>query len=107
MFNISFGNETKALRFTYTKARDITMGLYDIQLYELLKARLGENGADDVVRQLRHQPNENLFDPKNLVANKEDIAMLKEDIANARIEVLRWMLAFFVALTLAVLGLYL
>lgn len=83
------------------------MGLYDIQLYELLKAKLGEKGADDVVRQLRHQPNEILFDPKNLVANKEDIAMLKEDIENARIEVLRWLLVFFVIIMLAVLGLYL
>jgi hypothetical protein len=83
------------------------MGLYDIQLYELLKAKLGEKGADDVVRQLRHQPNEIIFDPKNLVANKEDIAMLKADIENARLEILRWVLAFFVALVLAVLGLYL
>ncbi len=82
------------------------MGLYDIQLYELLKAKLGEEGAGDVVRQLKHQPNEVLFDPKNLVANKEDIAMLKADIENARVEVLRWILAFFVALILAVMGLY-
>jgi hypothetical protein len=82
------------------------MGLYDIQLYELLKAKLGEQGADDVVRQLRHQPNEVIFDPKNLVANKEDIAMLKADIENARTEILRWVLAFFVVVMLALVGLY-
>jgi len=82
------------------------MGLYDIQLYELLKAKVGEQAANDVVRQLRHQPTENLFDPKNLVANKEDIAMLKADIINTKIEILRWVLALFVTLILAVLGLY-
>lgn len=82
------------------------MGLYDIQLYELLKAKLGEKGASDVIRQLKHQPTEKLFDPRNLVANKEDIAMLKADIANARAEILRWVLFLFVILILLVLGLY-
>lgn len=82
------------------------MGLYDIQLYELLKAKMGEQDASDVIRQLKHQPTENLFDPRNLVANKEDIAMLKSDIDHTRLELMRWMLALLVVLILLVTGLY-
>jgi len=80
------------------------MGLYEIQLYELLRAKLGDKEANALVKQLNHA--DHSIEPRNLVANKEDIAMLKADISNAKIEILRWVLLLFVTLILAVLGLY-
>lgn len=80
------------------------MELYELQLYELLRAKLGEKEANALVKQLNHDVH--LIEPKNLVANKEDIAMLKADIINTKIDILRWVLALFVTLILAVLGLY-
>lgn len=77
---------------------------YELQLYELLRAKLGEKEANALVKQLNHDVHS--IELKNLVANKEDIAMLKADIINAKIELLRWVLALFVTLILAVLGLY-
>ncbi len=82
------------------------MGLYEIQLYELLCTKLGEKEANALVKQLENRFDRNFIDPKNLLAQKEDIAMLKADIVNAKIELLRWMLVIFVTLVLAILGLY-
>lgn len=82
------------------------MELYELHLYELLKARLGEKEAVEVVRQLERRVDKHFIDPKYIVANKKDIAMLKEDIINTRIILLKWMLVIFLTLALGVLGLY-
>jgi len=80
------------------------MELYDFQLYELLKARIGEKDAATLARQIPkiRMPQE----AKDVLATKEDIAMLKEDIINTRILLLKWLLIAFLTLVVAVLGLY-
>ena len=82
------------------------MELYELHLLELLKARIGEKEAIDVVRHLENRVYKHFIDPKYLVASKEDIAMIKADIHNVKITLLKWMLVLFITMILAVLGSY-
>ena len=41
-----------------------------------------------------------------MLATKEDIANLKTEIDNSKVETLRWTFGFFIALMLAIIGLY-
>lgn len=82
------------------------MELYDIHIYELLRARLGEKETESLIKS--NPALRKAFKPSTrMVATKEDIAMLKADIANAKTEILKWMLLIFLTLGLALLGLYL
>ena len=108
-----------------------------MQLFQLLRARLGEREAEAVVNYVDNTLKENNKDMHEVnlrtLATKEDLANLrgelKEDISNLRGElkgdifnlrgelktniaevksdVIRWTFAFFVTLMLAILGLYL
>lgn len=82
------------------------MGLYDLQVYELLRAKMGDKEAKELASRLAGKPHRAPLEEKNLLATKEDIAMLKADIANAKIEILRWILFLVCTLIFAVLGLY-
>jgi|GEM_PF-2300596 hypothetical protein len=42
----------------------------------------------------------------NVFATKEDIVNLKTEIANSKVETLRWTFGFFITLMLAIIGLY-
>lgn len=81
------------------------MGPNNLHLYELLRERLGEQEAKDIATRVSADPRGGPETAQQL-ATKEDIAMLKADIANARIEILRWILFLLVTLIFAVLGLY-
>jgi len=97
-----------------------------MQLFQVLRARLGEREAEAVVNYVDNTLKENNKDMHEVnlrtLATKEDLANLRgelrEDISNLRGElktniaevksdVIRWTFAFFVTLMLAILGLYL
>lgn len=59
----------------------------EIKLYELLKAKIGEQEASAFV------------DAKATLATKEDLA-------NIKVEIIRWVFAFFAMLALMIIGLY-
>jgi hypothetical protein len=82
------------------------MGLYDLQVYELLRAKLGEKEAKELATRISGKPHRAPPEQQHYLATKEDIAMLKEDIVNARIEVLRWIIVLWITVILALLGLY-
>ena len=82
----------------------------NIQLYEILKQKLGNKEAEALVdfvdNRLKEANDHNL---KNL-ATKEDLKDLKMrlsvKISDIKSDVLRWVFAFFVPLMLAIIGLY-
>jgi hypothetical protein len=97
-----------------------------MQLFQLLRARLGEREAEAVVNYIDNTLKENNKDMHEVnlrtFATKEDLSNLrgelKEDISNLRGElktniaevkssVIRWTFAFFITTMLAILGLYL
>lgn len=95
----------------------MTITANDIQLYELLKQKLGNKEAEAIVSFVDAKLKE--ADECNLktVATKEDLKdlrlELKQDIAGltlklseTKIDIIRWLFAFLIPLMLAILGLY-
>ncbi len=85
----------------------MAIAISDIDLYEMLKAPLGENGAKTLVNFVESKV-ENGFQARlDTFATKKDIALLKEDIAAVRMElevkmaqmetrIIRWMFIFWI-----------
>ncbi len=89
----------------------MTITANDIQLYELLKQRLGNKEAEALVEFVDARLKENQeCNLKNLVT-KEDLKdvelKLSIKIAEAKTETIRWVFTFLLPLVLAILGLYL
>jgi len=79
----------------------------NIQLYEMLKQKLGSQEAEALVNfvdtRIKESQEVNL---KNL-ATKQDIADLSIKIAETKTDIIRWVFAFFIPIILAIVGLYL
>ncbi|MES2330330.1 MAG: hypothetical protein V4539_12050 [Bacteroidota bacterium] len=96
----------------------MTLTANDIQLYEILKQKLGNKEAEALVNFVDSKLKE--ADECNLktLATKEDLKdlklELKQDIAGVTLklsetktDIIRWLFAFLLPLLLAILGLYL
>jgi hypothetical protein len=66
----------------------------DIELYEVLKPKLGEEGARLIAERLGDQA----------VATKADIQELRTDFAEFKAEMRDWMLRYFIPLWIGVYG---
>ena len=72
----------------------------EIKLYELLKAKLGEKEAEAFVEILEKKVDHKFEDAKQLIATKEDLA-------NTKVDLIKWMVGFWIAQMAAIIGLYL
>jgi hypothetical protein len=72
----------------------------EIKLYELLKAKLGEKEAEAFVHVLEKKVDDKFGDAKQSLATKEDLA-------NTKVDLIKWMVGFWIAQMAAIIGLYL
>jgi hypothetical protein len=72
----------------------------EIKLYELLKAKLGEKEAEAFVEILEKKVDHKFDEAKQTLATKEDLA-------NTKVDLIKWMVGFWVAQMAAIIGLYL
>ena len=72
----------------------------EIKLYELLKAKLGEKEAEAFVEILEKKVDHKFEDAKLTIATKEDLA-------NTKVDLIKWMVGFWIAQMAAIIGLYL
>jgi hypothetical protein len=77
-----------------------------IQLYEILRQKLGTHEAEALVGFVDTKIEE--ADDRNLknLATKEDIKNVELKIAEAKTGTIRWVFALFISLMLAIIGLY-
>ena len=77
----------------------MTITTTDIQLFQILKEKVGEKEAEALVT---------FVDANVKEANEQNIKILatKEDLANAKTDMIKWFFGFFAALALMVIGLY-
>ena len=88
----------------------MTIATTDIQLYEILRQKLGNQEAEALVgfvdAKLKDANEHNI---KN-IATKEDLKdvelKLSVKISETKTDIIRWVFAFFVPLLLAIIGLY-
>jgi hypothetical protein len=79
----------------------------EIKLYELLKAKMGEKEAEAFVQILDTKVDQKFDEAKQVLATKEDIARLDLKIAETKVDLIKWMVGFWIAQMAAIIGLYL
>ena len=82
----------------------------DIQLYEMLKQKLGSKEAEALVSFVDARMKEIYDQNLKTLASKEDLKelelQLSVKIAESKTDIIRWVFAFFIPLMLAIIGLY-
>ena len=77
----------------------------DIQLFQILRQKLGEQEAEALVSFVDGKIKDNNEVNLKVLATKEDISLLKLDISNLKSEILNWMVGLFIPLYLTIVGL--
>ena len=75
------------------------MNTIELEVYEIFKVKLGEKEAAKVIEYIDDKI-------EKAIADKKDILATKEDLANAKVDIIRWVFGFFIVLILAIVGLY-
>jgi len=65
------------------------MTVSEIQLFNIIKTRLGEKEAESLVEFVKHEVSEKLSDQKDYFASKADVSEAKADI-------IKWMFVFWI-----------
>lgn len=66
-----------------------TISITEIELYEILKTKLGDKEAKTLVEYVETKVEKKLEEKKDILATKEDLANLKADI-------IKWMFLFWI-----------
>ena len=77
----------------------------DIQLFQILRQKIGEQEAEALVSFVDSKIKDNNETNLKVLATKEDISLLKQDISNLKSEILKWMVGMFIPLYLTIIGL--
>ncbi len=73
------------------------MVVSEIKLYELLKAKIGEREAEAFIQILENKVETKLHKKTSVFATKEDIAKLDTKISEAKVDIIKWMVATAIA----------
>ena len=71
----------------------------EIKLFEMLKAKLGQQEAEAFVEILEKKVDHKFEDAKQTIATKEDLD-------NTKVDLIKWMVGFWIAQMAAIIGLY-
>ncbi len=74
------------------------MVVSEIKLYELLKAKIGEKEAEAFIEILETRVDSRLNEKTTVFATKEDIAKLEAKISEAKVDIIKWMVATAIAI---------
>ena len=80
------------------------MVVSEIKLFELLKAKIGEKEAEAFVEILETRVDKKFEDSKNELATKKDIADLRVEMANIKVDIIKWVVALIIGLYIALIG---
>jgi len=65
----------------------------EIKLYELLKNKIGEREAEAFIEIIEKKVESKLDEKTTIFSTKEDIAKLEVKIAEAKVDLIKWMVA--------------
>lgn len=82
------------------------MNITDIQLFQILKEKIGEKEAEALVKFVDFKLKESNDNNLKILAAKEDISRLDVKISGVKSDIIRRVFAFFIAIMLAIVGLY-
>ena len=76
------------------------MSSLELRVYEIFKAKLGEKEAETIIEYFEAKAEAKYNE-------KRDVLATKEDITNSKVDLIKWMVGFWVAQMVAIVGLYL
>lgn len=84
------------------------------KLYDLLPAKVGKEAAENLTTFIEHKIKDEVENKSQTLATKKDIADLKENmlrldlkISEPKVDLIKWVFAFWMTLAPMILGLYL
>ncbi|TAE35510.1 MAG: hypothetical protein EAY66_08705 [Sphingobacteriales bacterium] len=80
------------------------MSVTEIQLFQLLKAKLGDREAEYLVSYVKNEVKNEFDNKKDVLATKEDINLVKQDLHDAKAEMIKWMFIFWVGQVAVTVG---
>ena len=83
------------------------IAISNIYLYNLLRQKIGDTEAKAVTEYIDIQVESKFMDARATLATKEDIAIVRKEIAESKTDMIKWVFTFFAALSLMIMGLYL
>ncbi|WP_293308783.1 hypothetical protein [Pedobacter sp. UBA5917] len=76
------------------------MSVTEIQLFQILKAKLGEQEAEQLVSYVKTEV-------KSEFDNKREVLATKEDLANSKADIIKWMFLFWIGQIAVTVGIIL
>ncbi|WP_316807066.1 hypothetical protein [Pedobacter agri] len=76
------------------------MSVTEIQLFQILKAKLGEQEAEELVSFVKTEV-------KAEYENKREVLATKEDLANSKADIIKWMFIFWIGQIAVTVGIIL
>lgn len=76
------------------------MSALELKVYEIFKNKLGEKEAETIIEYFEAKAEAKYLE-------KRDVLATKEDIANTKVDLIKWMVGFWIAQMAAIIGLYL
>ncbi len=72
------------------------MHVAEIEIYEILKTKLGEKEAKSLVEYIEAKIEKGLDERKDFLATKQDIAHLEIKLEKTRADIIKWMFLFWI-----------
>lgn len=72
------------------------MYVAEIELYEILKSKLGENEAKTLVEYIETKVDKELEQKKDILATKQDMSLLEIKIEKTRADIIKGMFLFWI-----------
>ena len=72
------------------------MHVAEIELYEILKGKIGEKEARTLVEYIETKVDKKYEEKKDTLATKQDIARLELKIESSRADIIKWMFLFWI-----------
>ena len=72
------------------------MHVAEIELYEILKTKLGEKEAKTLVEYIEAKVEKGLDEKKDILATKQDMAHLEIKLEKTRADLIKWMFLFWI-----------
>ena len=82
------------------------IALSNIDLYNLLKLKVGDDEAKAITDYIDIQVKDRYDAGKQYLATKEDVSRIEVKIAESKTDSIKWTFSFFMALALMIIGLY-
>lgn len=84
----------------------MSIAISEIHLYNILKAKLGEKEAEELVTFVKLKVENEIDEKSSKFSTKDDISKLETKLAETKVDIIKWVFSFFVAIALMIIGLY-